>query len=82
MTKRKKPPKKRSERAIEWFEDYLFIPEGKFVGQPLKVAKFMKADFEAIYDAPLGTRRAIISRGSKNGKTIEAAMICISRNSI
>jgi phage terminase large subunit-like protein len=75
MAKRKK--KKRSERAIEWFEDYLVIPEGKFVGQPLKVAEFMKEDLRAIYDNPAGTRLAIISRGRKNAKTMEAAMIVL-----
>jgi phage terminase large subunit-like protein len=75
--KKKQPPKKRSDRAVEWFEDYLHIPEGRFVGEPLKVAEFMKEDLRAIYDNPAGTRRAIISRGRKNGKTIEAAMIVL-----
>jgi len=70
-------PHWRSNRAIKWFEDYLFVPEGKFIGQSLKVAEFMKEDFRAIYDNPAGTRRAIISRGRKNGKTIEAAMIVL-----
>lgn len=70
-------PQWRSKRAIKWFQDYLIIPEGKFIGQSLKVAEFMKEDFRAIYDNPAGTRRAIISRGRKNGKTIEAAMIVL-----
>jgi hypothetical protein len=67
--KRKKAdrsPGWRSRRAIKWFEDYLRIPEGKFVGQPLKVAEFMKEDLRASYDNPHGTRRVIISRGRKN----------------
>jgi phage terminase large subunit-like protein len=72
-----KPPQTRSERAIKWFQDYLIVPEGKDVGKPLKVAEFMKEDLRAIYDNPAGTRRAIISRGRKNGKTIEAAMIVL-----
>jgi phage terminase large subunit-like protein len=67
----------RSRRAIKWFEDYLRIPEGKFVGDKLEVAEFMREDLRAIYDNPAGTRRAIISRGRKNGKTIEAAMIVL-----
>jgi phage terminase large subunit-like protein len=75
--KRGQPPLSRSERAIKWFEDYLTIPEGRYVGKPLKVAEFMKEDFRAIYDNPLGTRRAIISRGRKNAKTAEAAMIVL-----
>jgi phage terminase large subunit-like protein len=37
----------------------------------------MVEDFKAIYDNPLGTRRAIISRGRKNAKTVEAALILL-----
>lgn len=67
----------RAERNIAWCEKYLRIPEGKFVGRPLKMADFMKDDFRAIYDNPHGTRRAIISRGRKNAKTTESAMILL-----
>jgi phage terminase large subunit-like protein len=41
------------------------------------MADFMKDDFRAIYDNPHGTRRAIISRGRKNAKTTESAMILL-----
>jgi phage terminase large subunit-like protein len=37
----------------------------------------MRDDFRAIYDNPAGTRRAIISRGRKNAKTVEAALILL-----
>lgn len=67
----------RAERNIKWVERYCRIPEGKFVGQPLKMAPFMKDDFRAIYDNPAGTRRAILSRGRKNAKTVEAALILL-----
>jgi phage terminase large subunit-like protein len=67
----------RAERNIGGARRYLRIPEGKFVGQPLKMAPFMKDDFRAIYDNPHGTRRAIISRGRKNAKTTESAMILL-----
>lgn len=67
----------RAERNIEWVETYCRIPEGKFVGQPLKMAEFMKDDFRAIFDNPSGTRRAIISRGRKNAKTVETAIIML-----
>ena len=67
----------RAERNIAWAERYIRIPEGKFVGQPLKMAEFMKDDFRAIYDNPAGTRRAIISRGRKNAKTTESAIILL-----
>jgi len=67
----------RGERNIAWCEEYLHVPEGKFVGQPLKLPEFMKEDFREIYDNPAGTRRAIISRGRKNAKTTEAAMLAL-----
>lgn len=67
----------RAERNIEWCEQHLRIPEGKFVGRPLQMAEFMKEDFRAIYDNPEGTRRAIISRGRKNAKTTESAMMLL-----
>lgn len=67
----------RAERNIAWCEEHLRIPEGKFVGKPLKLAPFMRDDFKAIYDNPKGTRRAIVSRGRKNAKTTESAMILL-----
>lgn len=67
----------RAERNIAWCEHYIRIPEGKFVGQPLRMAEFMKEDFRAIFDNPHGTRRAIISRGRKNAKTVETAMLML-----
>lgn len=69
--------KLRSDRAIDWCEKYVRIPEGRFVGQPLKMTEFMKEDFRAIFDNPAGTRRAIISRGRKNAKTFETAMLML-----
>lgn len=70
-------PAERAEDNIEWCEDYLFLPEGKNVGQPLKMAAFMQEDFRAIYGNPAGTRRAIISRGRKNAKSVECAAIVL-----
>lgn len=67
----------RAERNIRWLEKHIRIPEGQYVGQPLKLAEFMKDDIRAIYDNPHGTRRAIISRGRKNAKTTESAMILL-----
>lgn len=60
----------RAERNIAWCEAFLRIPEGKYVGQPLKMAEFMKEDFRAIYDNPHTTRRAIISRARKQAKAL------------
>ena len=67
----------RAERNILWCEKHVRIPEGKFVGQPLKMADYMKEDFRAIFDNPNGTRRAIISRGRKNAKTFETAILML-----
>lgn len=67
----------RAEINIAWCEEHLRIPEGKFVGQPLKMAEFMREDFRAIFDNQHGTRRAIISRGRKNAKTVETAILML-----
>src|SRR6266436_10105725 len=77
--KRPKPKAKqtRAERNIRWTEKHCRIPEGKYVAKPLKLAPFMRDDFAAIYDNPHTTRRAIISRGRKNAKTTEAAIIVL-----
>ncbi len=69
--------KTRALRNIAWVEKYIRVPEGKDVGKPLKLAPFMRDDFKAIYDNPNGTRRAIISRGRKNAKTTESALILL-----
>lgn len=71
-------PAERAERNIEWCERFLRIPEGKNVGQPLKMTQYMKEDFRAIYGNEKAlTRRVIISRARKNGKTTECAMILL-----
>jgi hypothetical protein len=67
----------RAELNIAWCQDHLHLPEGRFVGQPLRMAAFMKDDFRAIYDNVHGTRRAIISRGRKNAKTSECGFILL-----
>ena len=67
----------RAEFNIAWCEAHLHLPEGRFVGQPLEMAEFMRDDFRAIYDNVHGTRRAIISRGRKNAKTSECAFILL-----
>lgn len=77
MKSRKKRTLTRAERNIAWCERYLSLPDGRFVGHPLKIAKFMKEDFKIIFDNPHGTRRAIITRGRKNAKSVECAMILL-----
>ena len=67
----------RAERNIRWVEKFCRVPEGRFVGERLQLAPFMREDFAAIYDNPAGTRRAVISRARKNAKTVEAAIIVL-----
>ena len=63
--------------VIAFIETVCFIPEGKFVGQPLKLQAWQKDILRAIYDNPHGTRRAIISMGRKNAKTTLAACLLL-----
>lgn len=65
----------RGERNCDWIEATCRIPEGKGVGQPLVLLPFQRDDICRIYDTP--TRLAIISRGRKNGKTVEAAVLTL-----
>jgi phage terminase large subunit-like protein len=68
---------KRSSRNIRWIETYLRVPEGRLVGQPIKLRAWQRAEIKKIYDNPAGTRRAILSFGRKNGKTALAACLLL-----
>ena len=59
--------------VIAFIERCCFVPEGLFVGQPLKLLGFQKEIIRLIYDNPHGTRRAIISVGRKNAKSTPAS---------
>ena len=65
----------RGQRNIDWIQSYCRIPEGKFVGRPVKLCKFQKEVIKGIYDTP--TRRAIISFGRKNAKTTLSAFLLL-----
>ncbi len=65
----------RGQRNIRWIEQHCRIPEGKLVGQPVKLLPFQKAIIRGIYDKP--TRRAIISVGRKNAKTATSAFLLL-----
>jgi phage terminase large subunit-like protein len=67
----------RGQRNIRWIEHHCRVPEGKFVGQPLKLRPWQKREILKIYDNPAGTRTAIISFGRKNGKTTLAACLLL-----
>lgn len=65
----------RGDRNIAWIERHCIIPEGKFVGQPVRLAEFQKRVIKGIYDTT--TRRAIISFGRKNAKTTLSAFLLL-----
>ena len=60
-----------------WIEQYCRVPEGKDVGQPLKLRPFQRKIVQRIYDNPQGTRRALVSMGRKNAKTTLAACLLL-----
>ena len=65
----------RGELNCRWIEAYCFIPEGKFVGQKVRLRPWQRDIIKGIYDTP--TRRAIVSFGRKNAKTTLAAFLLI-----
>jgi phage terminase large subunit-like protein len=62
---------------IWWIEDKCFVPEGRLLGQPMRLDDWQKAEIIRIYDNPHGTRRAILSFARKNGKTALAAVLLL-----
>jgi phage terminase large subunit-like protein len=61
-----------------FIEKFCFIPEGRFVGQPLRLVPFQRAEIVRIYDNPnRRTRRAIISMGRKCAKTVLSACLLL-----
>lgn len=66
---------KRSSRNIAWLESFCRIPEGKLVGQPLKLTAEQKQWVRDIYDSP--TRVFILTMGRKNAKTAFAAFLLL-----
>ena len=63
------------QEAIDWIQDFCVIPEGKHVGQRVKLLSWQCDIIRGIYDQP--TRRAIVSFGRKNGKTSLAAFLTL-----
>ena len=59
----------RGERVIAFIELHCLVPEGKLIGQPIKLAEFQRKFILDIYDNPNGTRRAILGIARKNGKS-------------
>lgn len=65
----------RGERNIRWIEAHCRVPEGKLVGQPLKLTKYQKEWVRNIYDTP--TRMFILSMARKNAKTTFSACLLL-----
>lgn len=71
------PELTRAEKNMRFCESYLFVPDGKFVGQPIRLAEFQEYFFYSVFDNPNKTRRAYLSKARKNAKTATIAMIVI-----
>lgn len=62
---------------IEFIEQFIRIPEGKAVGQPMKLMNWQLKFLREVFDNPHGTRRAILSIGRKNSKTTLVAALML-----
>ncbi len=65
----------RGQRNIAWIERQCRIPEGKFVGRPVKLTSKQKRWLRRIYDSP--TRMFILSMARKNAKTALASFLLL-----
>lgn len=67
----------RGQRNCNWIEEHCRIPEGQFVGRPVKLRAWQKKDICKIYDNPAITRTHIQSMGRKNAKTTMSAFLVL-----
>jgi phage terminase large subunit-like protein len=67
----------RGERIIAFISQFCLVPEGKNVGQPIKLMAFQRKFILDIYDNPKGTSRAYLSVARKNGKSALIAGILL-----
>jgi phage terminase large subunit-like protein len=70
-----RPHNWRSERNAAWIEAYCRVPEGKLVGQPIKLTSHQRDWLARIYDTP--TSLFILTIPRKNAKTATLAMILL-----
>jgi phage terminase large subunit-like protein len=59
----------RGDRVVEFIHRYCIVPEGKLMGQPLRLMPFQEKFIREVYDNPAGTRTGILSIARKNGKS-------------
>jgi phage terminase large subunit-like protein len=63
---------------MAFIESMCFVPEGRLVGRPLKLAPFQRDFVTAVYDNAHGpTRRALLSMGRKGAKTTLCACLLL-----
>jgi phage terminase large subunit-like protein len=62
---------------MHFAEKYLVVPEGTLVGQPIRIAEFQESFIRSVYDNPVPTRRAILSKARKNAKSATIAIILL-----
>lgn len=67
----------RGERVIAFIERYCIVPEGKLVGQRMRLDDFQRRFILDVYDNPKGTSRGILSIARKNGKTALIASLVL-----
>lgn len=67
----------RGERVVEFIHRYIKVPEGKYVGKPLRLEEFQIKFILDVYDNPAGTRLGILSLGRKNGKSVAVAALML-----
>lgn len=65
------------ERVIAFIERYCRVPDGKLVGQPIRLEPFQKKFITDVYDNPHGTRLGILSIARKNGKSALIAALVL-----
>lgn len=65
----------RGNRNIAWIEEHCVIPEGKLVGQQVKLTTEQKKWMRQIYDSP--TRLFILSMARKNAKTAFSSFLLL-----
>lgn len=67
----------RGEKVCRFIEEYLVVPEGELVGQPIKLLPFQEIFILSTYDNPAGTARAYLSIARKNSKTATIACLLL-----
>lgn len=63
--------------VAEFIETYCRVPEGRGVGQPMRLMPWQRDFLVAVFDNPAGTRRAILSIARKNGKSALVAALLL-----